>query len=415
MLSPSVALPIFYLALPIAAIGIAGLRFRASRNPTPLRETLFTFIFGAVGGLIVAEFYLHAISLPPTEVASACYWGIAVACALRGVNAVLKWCIARVTPANAQGRPCCAAADVAGAIARSILLFVFAIPYVGSMVLIWRPHTVHAGTPQTLLDRGYKDISFMTSDGLRIAGWWIPAASADDPHSMPLPSGRTVIVCHDFGADKASDLKLARDLVPGDFNILAFDFRGHGQSAGQLCTFGDLERRDVLGAVKWVRENHPAESRKIYGLGVGLGSAALIAAAADPGLGRQIDAVAVFAPYDRVSNLIQGLTDAYYVPSVGWIATHVSLAMAGAQLGTPLSTFAPAQYVDKIAPRPLLVIAAEHDPLQDVSLSQAVYEQASQPKLHYWIKKGDRKAMLFKNVSASRTVRVFFETARDIL
>ena len=38
--------------------------------------------------------------------------------------------------------------------------------------------------------------------------------------------------------------------------------------------FGDLARRDVLAAVRWVRAQHPDESHKVVGLGLNTGAAA---------------------------------------------------------------------------------------------------------------------------------------------
>jgi alpha-beta hydrolase superfamily lysophospholipase len=225
-----------------------------------------------------------------------------------------------------------------------------------------------------------------------------------------------VIFCHGFGADKASQLRMVRDLASHGFNILAFDFRAHGESGGHFTTFGDLERRDVLGAVRWARTVHPNESLEVFGLGESLGAAALIAAAGDPSAeGQAIDAVAVFAPYDRLTTLMQDMAKSHYVPTVGWIATHLALPLAGAQLGTPLGQFAPEREVDKIAPRPVLIIASQKDRLIDITYSHEVYDRASQPKYAYWIKTGGRRKMLFGNPDASTAVRVFFEMARAML
>ena len=63
----------------------------------------------------------------------------------------------------------------------------------------------------------------------------------------------------------------------------------------------------------------------IFGLGEGLGSAALIAAAGDPNEGQAINAIAAFAPYDSLPGLIQDVAD-----------DHLSGRLAGDKTGTPL-------------------------------------------------------------------------------
>jgi alpha/beta superfamily hydrolase len=55
--------------------------------------------------------------------------------------------------------------------------------------------------------------------------------------------------------------------------------RGHGQSADAPFTFGIYERRDVEGAIDWLK-SQGFESGKIGVLGVSMGAASVIGAAA---------------------------------------------------------------------------------------------------------------------------------------
>ena len=192
-------------------------------------------------------------------------------------------------------------------------------------------------------------------------------------------------------------------------------FAAHGQSEGQLTTYGDLERRDVLGAIHWLRIMHAAESVKIFGAGENLGAAALVAAAGEPGDGQFIDAIALFAPYDRVTGLIQDVADTYSMHAGGWLTTHLALPMSSLQLGSHLSSFAPELEVDRIAPRPILIIANDRDVVVDINRSRAFYDEASQPKYAYWIKRGTKQANRISDIRATKAVRVFFESARSIL
>src|SRR5207237_8058214 len=104
---------------------------------------------------------------------------------------------------------------------------------------------------------------------------------------------------HGLASSKSNQLILARRLVPGGYNCLAIDFRAHGQSAGQLTTFGATEKRDVLAAIHWLREHHADESKPIVGVGANMGAAALISAAADDSSeGNSLAAVASYACCD---------------------------------------------------------------------------------------------------------------------
>ncbi|MDB5298050.1 MAG: peptidase family, catalytic domain protein, partial [Phycisphaerales bacterium] len=261
--------------------------------------------------------------------------------------------------------------------------------------------------PQTQLGATFEPVRFESTDGIPLAGWWIPAAASPPPRvAAPTPAAedptadgpaadtgpdpewgrRTVILCHGLGAGKGNQLALARDLVPNGYNVLAFDFRAHGDSGGQLASFGDLERQDVLGAVRWVRANRQGQSRRLFGLGVSMGGAALLAAAGDQSDdGRAIDAVAVFSTYDTFTALADAMLDRHFVPPFGWLAKRVGVPLASAHVGADLRAFNPAAAANRIAPRPLMVVHGRGDALIPFDAAVRLYDGASQPKVRLWV------------------------------
>jgi pimeloyl-ACP methyl ester carboxylesterase len=68
-------------------------------------------------------------------------------------------------------------------------------------------------------------------------------------------------------------------LVHGGYNALAIDLRGHGESGGAFVSPGLVERRDLLGAVRYLRSR--GERGPIALLGVSYGAAACLFAAAE--------------------------------------------------------------------------------------------------------------------------------------
>jgi pimeloyl-ACP methyl ester carboxylesterase len=421
MPSASVILPWLFLAVPGAAGVSAVLQARLSGSPGPVRQFLITCITGSMLGVGVGVWYSKLLHerVPPSQVLVTCGLVTAVMFLMKALNRALAWGIGRAVPKDAQGQPCCPAADTFAKVARAGLLLAAGVPFVAGMVLTYRPRVVHPGTPTSMLGWAYEDVSFSATDGMPLRGWWIPAsrtARTDERHPGPPWGAQTVILCHGFGADKAVDLRLARDLVPNGYNVLAFDFRAHGESGGQFTTFGDLERRDVLGAVRWARATHPAETRKVFGLGESMGAAALISAAADPGAeGQAIDAVAVFAPFDQLTELFQGMAEMNFAPTGGWLARRVALPAAGLELGADLTHFAPGRDVQALWPRPLLVISAEQNESPAAGRTRELFDEALQPKYLLRIDKGGRDAVLFNNKRASLALRVFFGGARQIL
>ena len=307
-----------------------------------------------------------------------------------------------------------ALADLFVTATRAGLMLAFLVAFVGAGGILYRPRVLHPGTPTTLLGVDYEAVRFSATDGVGIAGWWIPAVpltDTDDASSAGNFGTRTVIICPGFGADKATALRYAGDLIANGYNVLAIDLRAHGESDGQLTTFGDLERDDVLGAIRWLRSSHPDQSRKIFGLGESLGAAALISAAADPLDGQYLEAIAAYSPYDRLTTFIQDKADAHFATSAGWLATKLAFPVAGIILRTDLAHFAPVDDVQKLAPRPILVIAADPDPMIEVSPSENFYDRASQPKYVYWVPSNKKHETKLATEKSAMTVRFFFQSA----
>jgi pimeloyl-ACP methyl ester carboxylesterase len=92
----------------------------------------------------------------------------------------------------------------------------------------------------------------VTGDGVRIAGWYVPAANGAGPQ------GPTVILVHGYTSNKSSILPYAAGLHES-FNLVAFDQRNGGRSTGSATTYGVLEQNDLRAVIDWVeREKAPS-------------------------------------------------------------------------------------------------------------------------------------------------------------
>jgi len=118
----------------------------------------------------------------------------------------------------------------------------------------------------------YSLASFMSIDGqTSLSGWLFPARGE---------ARSTIIMVHDilqnrlqFGLDTPF---LFEELTESGFNVLAFDLRHSGQSAGPLSGYGYAEWEDVVAAISYVRKNTATRDVILYGLGSG-SSAVLLA------------------------------------------------------------------------------------------------------------------------------------------
>jgi pimeloyl-ACP methyl ester carboxylesterase len=97
-----------------------------------------------------------------------------------------------------------------------------------------------------------------------LVGWWVPGAAG----------APCVILMHGVHADRRDMLGRARFLQAAGYSSLLFDFQAHGESAGELITFGHREAGDARAAVKVARETFGC--RRVAAIGDSLGGAAAL-------------------------------------------------------------------------------------------------------------------------------------------
>lgn len=107
-------------------------------------------------------------------------------------------------------------------------------------------HPPRINSSQTPKDMGwqFEAVTLETSDELELAAWFIPTKDQTD---------KAIVILHGYPADKGDLLNWA-SFLKDKYNLLFLDFRYFGKSEGSFTSFGYHERKDVLAAIKFLKE-----------------------------------------------------------------------------------------------------------------------------------------------------------------
>lgn len=394
-------LMLLYALLPAAVLFWSLSRRLRHQHTGPVISLAFTVITGSVLGavLLFINVRLMGGTLAFMEGARFVYVLIAAVCLVKLVDTLSLRLLYRwaAVPLDMLGRPRLPHPPRALLIllAQRAVLVTLIVPYGFSLLITYRPRLLLGGAPTQVqmlpvprfVEAPYEPVQFRSSDGVRLSGWWVPAAAPPGgllPDQATRWAQRSVILCHGVGSGKERQHSLGAALAANGYNVLAFDFRAHGDSGGNLISYGDRERYDVLAAVRWLRQNRAAASKRIYGIGVNTGAAALLAAAAEPGEGAAIDALVLCEPYARFETLADGIARRTLPGPVAWLVHHVGLPLAGLHAGADLRNFRPVDFAPSVWPRPVLVIFGRAQTFVPISEQLEVFRAATAPKDSYW-------------------------------
>lgn len=372
---------VYYVVAPPAAIVLMLASRPTRRRYRALRIMVARWLILGICASIVYGVWLGG-SVPIAQMALTCYWAGGLLCLLKLLDLAADR-LSRICLGVGRGSWLRADRRTAAYLIRVAAVFIFGLPYMMAAAATYRPGVVVALDPGSI-DPGSRPIQFESQDGLRLTGLWRPAAMAPQGAS-PTWGRQTAIICPGPHAGLDAYPALCDQLQEAGYNLLCFNFRGHGYSQGHLVSFGDLERYDVLGAVRWAREHERGGARRIVGIGVETGAAALLGAAAEPDPdGQAIDALVVCGGFNRFDALTSSAGSAYFIPPLQWLDEHIGLPMASLQTGVDLRAFAPAADAQAVAPRPILFLHGRRDPMIPFDLGEKLYDAASQPKMHLW-------------------------------
>jgi fermentation-respiration switch protein FrsA (DUF1100 family) len=218
----------------------------------------------------------------------------------------------------------------------------------------------------------YEDVSFKSLvDDLNLRGWFLPSGD----------SRAVVIMLHGGDMHRAdpsiNTLGIARGLFDHGFNVMMFDFRGHGESGGDRMSAGYYEQRDLRGAVEYLKRRG-FERIGVLGLSMGAATALLTAPGCD-----DIDAVVSDSCYADLA----GIMGREFKARTRFPEFFVkpTLFMIKVIFGVDFNAVKPVDSVADISPRPVLFIHGAGDTFIPLENVHRLYEASGNPENEMWI------------------------------
>ncbi|HCC47814.1 MAG: hypothetical protein A2X31_02630 [Elusimicrobia bacterium GWB2_63_22] len=218
----------------------------------------------------------------------------------------------------------------------------------------------------------HETVEFVTADGVRLRGWFIPAVGG--------ATGQTIIFCHGWGSNRGEMLRDTHFLSGQGFNLFYFDFRASGESKGSVSSVGYLETRDFDAAYDFLKLNRPhaVETAAVFGTSMG-GSVAIYAAAKYPELACVL-AENTFLSYRRVvANWSWRRLKTPYFPLVA-----MTLFFVRRKLGADPEPYSPLYNMDRVK-MPALFINGDNDDLVPLADAERLFGLCPSDKKQMWV------------------------------
>ena len=260
--------------------------------------------------------------------------------------------------------------------ALNILLGIVLLIIALSFILVYsntHPPRYRLNVPPSDYGQPYERVSFVTEDGLTLAGWLIKP----DRSGSKTPA---IIICHGLGANKSDFTDLAAFLARRGYLVLTFDFRAHGESEGSRTSLGYHEQSDVSAALHYLSSRSEVDQGRIGIFGFSLGGSTAILAAAET---RKFRAVAADSAFTSLRDQAhQAITGYYHLPAF----LFVDLSVLGYELyyQTRVRNIDPESAVGAISPASILIIAGEGDDMIPAENGRRLYHAAQEPK-ELWV------------------------------
>lgn len=242
---------------------------------------------------------------------------------------------------------------------------------VAAVAIMYRnPRKAHQRTPEKF-NVPFQEVRFPTKNNRNLYGWWIPAKD-----KRP---AQTLVLVHGWGRNVERMLPYIRQLHASGYNLLAFDSRNHGSSDPDRYSSMLKFAEDIVSAVDFVQKQSEADPERIGLLGLSIGGAASIYAAAhDPRI-RSVVTVGAFAHPGEVMRYEFRQHHIPFFPLVWLLFKYVEF-----RIGAKLDAIAPVKNIQQTNAH-IFLIHGQKDVIVPPEQARQLESAGNPEKVHLWL------------------------------
>jgi fermentation-respiration switch protein FrsA (DUF1100 family) len=257
-------------------------------------------------------------------------------------------------------------------VALILLLFAFAsfvfVIYLSNGLVRAHLHPMRIAPANDLLVENkipYQDIELTTQDGIKLSAWYTPPQAGGN--------GTVILLAHGYNDNRPEVIYAF--LAKHGYGVLAWDFRAHGKSGGDICTLGYYEQRDVEAALDYALKQPDVKHVGVWGGSMGAATVILTAAKRS-----EIEAVVSDSAFPSLEDVLRLNTPITimqpFVILIGKWSADVSLDQVR-----------PVDEIAKISPRPVLIIDGWEGAAVAMNSPYRLFDAAKEPK-ELWVEDG---------------------------
>ncbi|GAU89322.1 hypothetical protein RvY_01882 [Ramazzottius varieornatus] len=242
----------------------------------------------------------------------------------------------------------------------------------------WPPKSVIDFTNLTIYGLEGENLYIHAND-VRIGTWLIKPVKSEmdvsfatrDPQNMPI-----ILYLHGNAGTRVTynRVELYRNLQRLGFTVVAFDYRGYGDSTGQPWSEQDLVA-DSFAVYQWIKEEYPEKEVFVWGHSLGTGVSTHLVQYIEK-IGITVDGLILDSPFSSLDDAMRRHPLLYFFHLVPGFTDTVAKAMREMQVN--MNNSATVLTLDV----PVLILHAEDDGIVPIELGRKLFAVAQTRKNH---------------------------------